>query len=382
MMASNNDSNTLLSFGNILQNFPEFLIYVLPYIADRIVFNSIASCNRDTNEKSKAILPPWPKNYRLPTSNRYSIIAAWSPDGTRVAYTCHARTTIVIADQRHAIIYRINNNGAIITELKFSPDGNFLVSAYRDSSIVKLWDNNVTGNYEQLQEWNMREDMGGVCRLFSIAISACSKYIVLASCSLNRVVLKSVENGETIKSLTPQPVMKYATEVMFSTDCHAIFVCSWGGNFCVIKLWRPYLDDAYEDSLITLWEKKNCDITKIVLSHDKTMIAIQDYLKEGMLLSIDNNYSCKVQTLKFQGSLSSLRLLDFTPDDECIIYATPVELKNWSVAERKFTDKEYLLCSKRTMNSLYAMYPSPNNRQIIVHSAMNGEDSLYMESIF
>ena len=40
-----------LAFGNILKKFPDLLICVLPYIADRIVWNSIASSNRDTYKK-------------------------------------------------------------------------------------------------------------------------------------------------------------------------------------------------------------------------------------------------------------------------------------------------------------------------------------------
>ena len=73
---------------DILHKFPEFLMYILPFIADRTVFKSSASCNRDTHEISKAIVPPWPTDYRLPNSNEFSI-AVWSSDGTRVAYTCH-----------------------------------------------------------------------------------------------------------------------------------------------------------------------------------------------------------------------------------------------------------------------------------------------------
>ena len=47
-----------LSFGTILNIFPDFLSYVLPYIADRVVWNSIAGSNKDIHEKSKANSPP------------------------------------------------------------------------------------------------------------------------------------------------------------------------------------------------------------------------------------------------------------------------------------------------------------------------------------
>jgi len=41
----------VLSFRNILEKFPEFLIHVLSYIEDRTVWNSIASCNKHTYRK-------------------------------------------------------------------------------------------------------------------------------------------------------------------------------------------------------------------------------------------------------------------------------------------------------------------------------------------
>ena len=40
-----------LSFGNILEKSPEFLIYVLRYIPDRIVWNSIVSSYKKIYKK-------------------------------------------------------------------------------------------------------------------------------------------------------------------------------------------------------------------------------------------------------------------------------------------------------------------------------------------
>jgi hypothetical protein len=66
----------LLAFGNIwkhletfYKHFPEFLLLVLPYIADMIVWNSIVSSNRKIYKRSKEdeemYLPPWPMNFKL-----------------------------------------------------------------------------------------------------------------------------------------------------------------------------------------------------------------------------------------------------------------------------------------------------------------------------
>ena len=150
----------VLSVGNIVKEFPDFLFCVLTYIADRVVWNSIASSNKDMYAKSKAIQPPWPLWYKLPSSGDSDPIIAWSLCGTRVAYQ-DLNSNIAIVDQRRGPFRNIgNNNNNLgweahdednhISDLKFSPDGSFLVSIGSDG-FIRLWDN-VTGNYEELQD--------------------------------------------------------------------------------------------------------------------------------------------------------------------------------------------------------------------------------------
>ena len=108
----------LLSFGSILEKFPEFLLQVLSYIPDRIVWNSIASSHKKIYEKSKqeAYLPPWPTNFRLhvPRYNLKEIhFPVWSPDGTQIACSTYDRTDgyrIVIFDQRRGLL-RFRHHG-------------------------------------------------------------------------------------------------------------------------------------------------------------------------------------------------------------------------------------------------------------------------------
>ena len=101
-----------------------------------------------------------------------------------------------------------------ICDLQFIPDGRFLVSA-GDNGIVRLWDNG-DGNYEQLQEWNViQEDVRGIGLHLNIDISACSKYVLVSTVALHRVILISVDNGETIRSLPPQPIWKIISKVFF-----------------------------------------------------------------------------------------------------------------------------------------------------------------------
>ena len=244
-----------LSSGNILDKFPDLLSYVLPFIADRTVWNSIASSHKDMHEKSKLILPPWPLCYKI---KRGGCLWSWSPCGTRIAYHTLS-SNIEIVDQRHGPFRSNGNNNNdigwiahgddFISDLKFSPDGSFLVSIGYDG-FIRLWDN-VTGNYEQLQEWNIYEEVVEELNInfkitSKVSVSDCNKYIVaaLGTC----VILKNIENGgKTKSSIVPYaPNEKiYNITTRFSSDGRAVFICS---NFvhydnASIKVWRPYLGE-------------------------------------------------------------------------------------------------------------------------------------------
>ena len=99
---------------------------------------------------------------------------------------------IVTFDQRLGPLRNIGginaHNGHTITDLKYSSDGSYLVSAGEDD-FIRLWDI-VIGDYQQylaqLQAWNMREEVteeffkgDGV----SLSISTCSRYIAASICS-------------------------------------------------------------------------------------------------------------------------------------------------------------------------------------------------------
>ena len=124
-----------LSLRNILLYFPDLLTQMLPYVADRTIFNSIASSNKDMYTKSKSVLPPWPIDYTLLSPRGPP---TWSPCGTRIACAINS-SNIVIVDQRRG---PLRNNGHInahggfyINDLKFSPNGKFLVSTGYDGSV-------------------------------------------------------------------------------------------------------------------------------------------------------------------------------------------------------------------------------------------------------
>ncbi|MGK3762580.1 MAG: hypothetical protein ACI8RD_014898 [Bacillariaceae sp.] len=95
-----------------MTKFPEFLLQVLPYIADRTVWIAIASSYKMIHEKSKedACLPPWPMNFHLcvPGYNPIKLRnPVWSPDGTQIACITNRYGDdhrIVIFDQRRGLL--------------------------------------------------------------------------------------------------------------------------------------------------------------------------------------------------------------------------------------------------------------------------------------
>ena len=358
-----------LSFGNILKEFPDFLFCVLSYIADRMIWNSIASSNKDMYDKSKTILPPWPLCYKIPSlrGDRWS----WSPCGTRIACSANL-TNIVVFDQRFG---PLRNNGHInahvgyrINSLKYSPNGKFLISTGNDG-FLRLWDA-ATGNCEQLQEWNMKEEAVNVSFgfVFTFCVSACSKYIAvsLRTC----VLLKNVEDGgKTISFIAPNENKIYINNLMFSSNNRAIFLCCREENDDVaIRIWRPYLDDDDEDRLITLWRQANSNRyykTSTSFSNDNTMVAIYDeYLHKGTVWSIDTNHKCLTKKVEFPISTG----LYFTPDGKYIIYNKENGSTLWSIPEGRFTNNTLRFWDNgnNTKHNLEGISFSPNNRQLII----------------
>jgi len=255
-------------------------------------------------------------------------------------------------------------------------NGRFLVSTGYDG-FVKLWDNDVTGVYEQLQEWNIREKVARelitpLPKLPKFCISACSKFIVVALG--NCVLLKDVY-GKTIKSFVNEKITGTAKTV-FSSNGRTIFCCCHERQSVnmFIKAWRPYLDDDDEDRLITLWSGLLWN-DKITFSNDNSMVAIHDrHLTKGTVWSIDTNHKCLSKELDFPKSTG----LSFTPDDKYIVCSKwNGSTTLWSIAEGKFTNTTLHFLNNRNNKKYNNMVEefSPNNRQVIVQDFHQGLDT-------
>ena len=371
-----------LFFGNVLHAFPDLLSCVLPYIADRVIWNSIAGSNKDMYEKSKTILPPWPAYYKLPVNDCWS----WSPCGTRIACSFQSNN-LEIFDQRHGPLHRWRATfddvfRYPINDLKYSPDGRYIVST-GDDDLVRLWDT-VTGNYEQLQEWDAREEVGFGRQMgdSKVSVSACSKYIAVSVGT--GTVLKDVENGNTINLLfAPLDEKSRVTKTVFSSDGRAICIC------CnrMLQIWYPYLDDDDDDRLVTLWRQPDNirDYAKYTFSHDNKMVAIYSNNQRGTIWSIDidrNRLTHKSDFLDFLGR--NYVGVYFTPDDRYIVYDTKNGPTFRITAANESTDSTIHVLDQRynDKRNLVVKGFSPTNRQLIIVQDTRKWDNPYITSYF
>jgi hypothetical protein len=372
----------------------------------------------------KTYPPPWPRNFKLqlrdlPGSYKLCNPGIWSPCGTQIAcntadYENHLHG-IVIFDQRYGLLRfrrhgdddnsnsnsninsnnnnNNNNNNEInwivqyqtcynIPDLKFSPDGSFLVSAGVTCShygFVIIWNYNITNDdggcdYKKLQEWNIIQELGDVeFRMIKIDVSPCSRYVAVLAES--NVLLKDVQNnGKTIKSLL-LPENEVGMQIIFSTtDGHrSIFIriSNIYSNRETIKIWRPY-DDVVDEhspdttvSLITILDHSSKrsfyeEYYEFALSRDNSMLALYDgeqQVYDGeqkvckvMLYSIDNNNKSTALIQSFPARCTSIR---FTPDDKYISYNNQNGLLAfWDITTgREITDKMNITYNKHNNNN-------------------------------
>mmetsp|Transcript_4413 Transcript_4413/g.5018 ORF Transcript_4413/g.5018 Transcript_4413/m.5018 type:complete len:647 (+) Transcript_4413:40-1980(+) len=376
---------TLLSLGTIVKDFPDFLFCLLPYIADRLIFNSIAGSNTEMYEKSKAIVPPWPTSYQLPSGDRWS----WSPCGTRLACRYHT-SKITIVDQRrgpqgtycnqqqqqHSSFGYSNKH-----DLDFSPDGRFLIST-GDDRRVRVW--STTNNCAQLHKWNMSREVRGLRNTsLSVSFSPCSNYIAVSLGT--HVFLKDVKTSETIKSLVLPPFFSHENieTIQCASQGRGIFICRWDNGVFVIQVWYPYREEDDEDRVIILLrqphQKDDPNTIAYTFSQDTTMVAIHNMMTNtGIVWSIDLDHHC----LTHQSDILDITSLHFTPDHHYIVCNTGEGPKFWNIAEHAFTNNTLHIVengqSKKRYHNLYVGCFSPTNRHVLIHES----GDLYITSYF
>jgi len=380
---------------NILKQFPEFLKHLLPYIADRTVFNAIALSNKAIYQRSKILVPPWPIDFLLrhPDGSReewgYANELIFSPDGTQIACSVickigkEFKQKIAIFDQRRGLLYfrfrthqgddveRINDNnnnntgkeidsgwfsgshmmgGSYTIHPKFCD--NYLVTT-GDDGFVRIWDyKNIAAsrdfNYVELvEEFDALGRSDGHWSNRIINILTCDRFVAVLCVTNNvsHILLKDIHNnGKLIKLIDVPGSVSVGLIAITLIDGHpSIFISSRDidGNSSV-QIWCPY----DRNSLDTILEVSDATIVNSVFSRDYSMLVLvttagrrPNYKEEKVTLySFDKDKSISKLSLQksFIKKATNKDLIDeviqFSPDDTFIsYYDTENGLTCWDV---------------------------------------------------
>jgi len=340
---------------NILKQFPEFLKHLLPYIADRTVFNAIALSNKAIYQRSKILVPPWPIDFLLrhPDGSReggYANEPIFSPDGTQIACSVIVRfgkefkQKIAIFDQRRGLLYfrfrthqgddverindnnnnstgkeidsgwfsgsRMKRNGSYDIHPKFCD--NYLVTT-GDDGFVRIWDyKNIAAsrdfNYVELvEEFDAlgRSEAHWSNRIVNIL--TCDRFIAVLCVTNNvsHILLKDMHNnGKLIKLIdVPESTMVGLIAITLTDGHPSIFLSSSDivGKSSV-QIWCPY----DRNSLDTIVEVSDATIVYSVFSRDYSMFVLVttasrrlNYKEEKVTLySFDKDKSISKVTLQ------------------------------------------------------------------------------------
>jgi len=423
-----------LSLGTILQQFPDLLVQLLPFIADRTVFNAIASSSKSIHAQSKLYLPPWPLNFKL--SNFITVgeempAPMFSPDGRKIMYVNHYdMNSISIIDQRRGLLLRRRRQGDITTRwmthnnietilsVQFSVDGKFVVTCVGPSThqnYLRLWDNTTTGNYELLQDWDINDEIVDVISKFStplFSISQCSKFVVVLKG--RHVLLKDIQQeGKTIQSVLLPDNYVMGKQIIFSnrmnsSSCHdvSIFIrgeeqkdlLSIATNInTFIYLWCPYNNLANTgnniQSLITISNESY--LGNFALTSDHSLLAICTPRSRKVLIwsVVDNNNNDDADEYNRKRLTSKITIpgrfvngsVYFTPDDQYLVLETVNSgLRFWSTVENAFNCKSSTVTvdyyhgnsnrySKNNANHLTVIgfSPADNHRLLLRDAQLN-----------
>jgi WD40 repeat protein len=116
---------------------------ILPFIADRVTWNSVCSASNELRRAGKKMTPPWPsKSFNL-GHNAHMHYVAFSPSGSQLAFGINNYNT----DTDHYVVHvwdrwgeetLLGGDTGFIRCLEYSLDGEHLASGSRDGSI-RIW---------------------------------------------------------------------------------------------------------------------------------------------------------------------------------------------------------------------------------------------------
>ncbi len=247
------------------------------------------------------------KEARLLTASKNIVTAALSPDGGILAWSLDDNTIQLVRISDQKVLQTLSGHTDMVTKLRFSPDGNLLVSASHDHS-VKVW--NLQG--EQLRTIQAGDALG-------IGISPDGSMLATVPFD-GPVVLWSLDTGGKIKDLGGYGGYD-TSDAEFSLDGQYLVVDLASGIF----MWR-----ISDGSLVWNSIKNSMAVT---FSPDGKYLAYSDVDDGNKVLLVTPDSTRVIRT--FEGMYSPVWELFFSPDGSLLAATDGVEIHIWRVEDGK-----------------------------------------------
>ena len=141
--------------------------YILPYL-DRMTWYHCVAAHYQLYlalKKDQDILPPWPIGLTIQSSRVPSALAV-SPDGTTLAIATRS-TKIQLWDQRHGPYMSLVGHTRAVTDIQYSPNGQWFASAscLDETSSIRVWNIHNKRLYVCVHVLSLERMNDGVCNI-------------------------------------------------------------------------------------------------------------------------------------------------------------------------------------------------------------------------
>lgn len=241
------------------------------------------------------------KEARLLTASKNIVTAALSPDGDILAWSLDDNTIQLVRISDQKVLLTLSGHTDMVTKLRFSPDGNLLVSASHDHS-VKVW--NLQG--EELRTIQAGDALG-------IGISPDGSMLATVPFD-GPVMLWDPDTGKKIKDLGGYGGYD-TSDAEFSLDEQYLVVDLASG----IYMWR-----ISDGSLVWNSIKNSMAAT---FSPDSKYLAYSDVDDGNKVLLVTPDSTRVIRSL--EGMHSPVWELFFSPDGSLLAASDGVEIHIW-----------------------------------------------------
>jgi WD40 repeat protein len=170
---------------------------VLPFVQDRPTWNAVCSANKELQEASMKMTPPWPAT-KLELGQSVGPLK-FSPCGSVLAAGAYSYPYLVHICDRRGRQTCLRGHTSEILCLSFSNDGNYLASAgmHEADTSIRIWPTHPTSRFPQQSDKTLR---GHQCVITCLDFSPSDSHILASGDAGSNIKLWNVEQEVCIYS--------------------------------------------------------------------------------------------------------------------------------------------------------------------------------------